>query len=136
MHSEHESYSVWNPNALQATSLIFNPDGLSIAAGTVDGRILLWQIGEPEADLLLGDQNLNHPCECLPEETRMMAIDCDPSVISIYSVHTQHHLCDLSGHQGRVTTTAFAPPSSSRQDQLCSASEDRTVRLWDITTAS
>ncbi|KAH6916460.1 WD40-repeat-containing domain protein, partial [Coprinopsis sp. MPI-PUGE-AT-0042] len=42
-----------------------------------------------------------------------------------------HHLCDLYGHQGRVTTTAFAPPSPSRQHQLCSASEDGTVRLWD-----
>ncbi|KAH6916467.1 WD40-repeat-containing domain protein, partial [Coprinopsis sp. MPI-PUGE-AT-0042] len=42
-----------------------------------------------------------------------------------------HRLCDLSGHHGRITTTAFAPPSQSRQQQLCSASEDRTVRLWD-----
>ncbi|KAH6887198.1 hypothetical protein BKA70DRAFT_1165135, partial [Coprinopsis sp. MPI-PUGE-AT-0042] len=47
MRSEHESYSVRNPDKLQATSLIFDPDGLSIAAGTVDGRIFLWQIGEP-----------------------------------------------------------------------------------------
>ncbi|KAH6867744.1 hypothetical protein BKA70DRAFT_1065459, partial [Coprinopsis sp. MPI-PUGE-AT-0042] len=40
-----------------------------------------------------------------------------------------HRLCNLSGHQGRVTTTAFAP-----HNHLCSASEDRTVRLWDVTT--
>ncbi|KAH6910473.1 hypothetical protein BKA70DRAFT_1185913, partial [Coprinopsis sp. MPI-PUGE-AT-0042] len=40
-----------------------------------------------------------------------------------------HRLCDLSGHQGIVTTTAFAP-----HDHLCSASEDMTVRFWDVTT--
>ncbi|KAH6916473.1 hypothetical protein BKA70DRAFT_1395992 [Coprinopsis sp. MPI-PUGE-AT-0042] len=185
------------PNTMQATSLIFHPDGSSIAAGTVDGRILFWQIGQPEAVLLPADQSLNHPCPCLPEKTRVqcgvhsvtilialhdspalvgvtqgvvhfwdrithkylkgiprcatepytdpvsvssdkkkMAIDCDPCIISIHSTHTQKRLCDLSGHQGRITTTAFAPPSPSRQQQLCSASEDRTVRLWDITTAS
>ncbi|KAH6916475.1 hypothetical protein BKA70DRAFT_487323 [Coprinopsis sp. MPI-PUGE-AT-0042] len=195
MRSEHDSYTIWNPNTLQATSLTFHPDGSSIAAGTVDGRTLLWHIGEPKAVLLPADRSLNHPCKCLPEETRiecevhcvtilialpdspalvgvtrsavhfwdrithkylkgiprcvtdsdigpvsvssdkkMMAIDCDPCVISIHSTHTQNRLCDLSGHQGRITTTAFAPPSPSRQ-HLCSASEDRTVRLWDITTA-
>ncbi|KAH6887210.1 hypothetical protein BKA70DRAFT_96964 [Coprinopsis sp. MPI-PUGE-AT-0042] len=197
MRSEHDSYTIWNPNTLQATSLTFHPDGSSIAAGTVDGRILLWQIGQPEPVLLPADRTLHHPCECPPDETRiecsvhriailvslsdsptlvgvtqsavhfwdrithkylkgiprcvtdsdigpvsvssdkkMMAIDCDPCVISIHSTHTQNRLCDLSGHQGRITTTAFAPPSPSRQHQLCSASEDRTVRLWDITTAS
>ncbi|KAH6887204.1 WD40-repeat-containing domain protein [Coprinopsis sp. MPI-PUGE-AT-0042] len=190
------SYTIWNPNTLQATSLIFHPDGLSIIAGTVDGRILLCQIGQPDAVLLPVDRSLNHPCNCLPEETRMgcgahgvtilvallgvplvgvtqsavhfwdqitlthltviprcatassadpvsvssdkmmMAIECDPCIISIHSILTQHHLCGLSGHQGKVTTTAFAPPSLSRQTQLCSASEDRTVRLWDIATAS
>ncbi|KAH6887195.1 hypothetical protein BKA70DRAFT_96599 [Coprinopsis sp. MPI-PUGE-AT-0042] len=199
IHTEDGSYHVWNPNTLKATSLIFDPDGLSIAAGTVNGRILLWRImiGEPEVDLLLGDQTRNHPCGCLAEETRvhcrvhrvdilvalpdsptlvgvtqsavhfwdrithkqlkaiprcatasyvvpvsvssdkkMMAIDCDPCVISIHSTHTQNRLCDLSGHNGRITTTAFAPPSPTRPSQLCSASEDGTVRLWDIATAS
>ncbi|KAH6887212.1 hypothetical protein BKA70DRAFT_96988 [Coprinopsis sp. MPI-PUGE-AT-0042] len=194
---EHGSYFIWNPNTLQATLLIFHPDGSSIAAGTVDGRILLWQIGQPEAVLLPADRSLNHPCKCLPEETRvgcevhrvtilvalpdsptlmgvtqnavhfwdrmthkqmkaiprcatssyadpvsvssdkrMMAIDCDPFAISIHSVPTQHRLCNLSGHEGMITTTAFAPSSPSWQQQLCSASEDRTVRVWDITTAS
>ncbi|KAH6908834.1 hypothetical protein BKA70DRAFT_1222414 [Coprinopsis sp. MPI-PUGE-AT-0042] len=195
--SEHGLYHIWNPNTLRATSLIFNPDGSSIIAGTADGRVLLWHIGEPKAVLLPADRSLNHPCKCLPEETRvecgvhsvtilialpdspalvgvaqspvhlwdqithkylkgiprcaidsyvnpislssdrdMMAIDCDPCVISIHLTRTQNRLCDLSGHQGRITTTAFAPPSPSRQQQLCSASDDRTVRLWDITTAS
>ncbi|KAH6887221.1 hypothetical protein BKA70DRAFT_97349 [Coprinopsis sp. MPI-PUGE-AT-0042] len=71
MHSENESYSIWNPNTLQATSLTFHPDGSSIAAGTVDGRTLLWHIGEPKAVLLPADRSLNHPCKCLPEETHV-----------------------------------------------------------------
>ncbi|KAH6872031.1 WD40-repeat-containing domain protein [Coprinopsis sp. MPI-PUGE-AT-0042] len=197
MHPGHDFYSVWNPHTMQITSLIFNPDELSISAGTVDGRIFLWRIGEPEAVLLPADRSFNHPCDCLPEGTRvmcwihrvtilvalpdspilvgvtqsavhfwdrithkhlkaiprcaaapyigpvsispdktMLAIDSDTFVISIHSAHTQNRLCNLSGHQGRITTTAFAPPSPSRPNQLCSASEDRTVRLWDITTAS
>ncbi|KAH6910477.1 hypothetical protein BKA70DRAFT_1398874 [Coprinopsis sp. MPI-PUGE-AT-0042] len=190
-----------NPDRMHATSLIFTPDGLSIASGTADGRLLIWNMVEPEAVLLqvVDDRSSGHPCDsCSPEGVRanclahkiedlvalpdspillgvtqsavifwdrithkcletiprcavevrgypgsisppisvsldkeVLAIDCDSFVISIYSVRTHHRLCNLSGHQGNITTTSFAP-----HDNLCSASEDRTVRLWDVTTAS
>jgi WD40 repeat protein len=165
---------------------------LSVVAGTADGRLLLWQIGEPEATLLLGDQSLTHPCDCLPAgihincwvhcittlvalddsptmvavtqgavqlwnrithqylkgisccarthydspfstspNKTMLAVECDRCIISVHSLHNLHHLHDLSGHQGPIRATAFSP-----QNHLCSASDDRTVRLWDVTTAS
>ncbi|KAH6910481.1 WD40-repeat-containing domain protein [Coprinopsis sp. MPI-PUGE-AT-0042] len=197
---EWEPYPALKPDRMHAISLIFTPDRLSIAAGTADGRLLIWNMVEPEAVLLqvVHDQSSRNPCECLPEgldrncqahgieglvalpdspillgvtqstvifwdrithkclqtiprcavevrdqhgiisppisvslDKEMLVIDCDPFLISIYSVRTQQRLCNLSGHQGNVTTTAFAP-----HNHLCSASEDRTVRLWDITTAS
>ncbi|KAH6910471.1 hypothetical protein BKA70DRAFT_85856 [Coprinopsis sp. MPI-PUGE-AT-0042] len=185
---------------MHATSLIFTPDGVSITAGTADGRLLIWNTVQPEVVLLqvVDDQSSVYPCECRPEcllagclahrieglvalpdspillgvmesavifwdrithqcletiprcavgvrdqrrsisppisvslDKEMVVIDCDPFLISIYSVRTQHRICNLSGHQGIVTTTAFAP-----HEHLCSASKDRTVRLWDVTTAS
>ncbi|KAH6887156.1 hypothetical protein BKA70DRAFT_1464364 [Coprinopsis sp. MPI-PUGE-AT-0042] len=197
---EHGSYCALKPDRMHATSLIFTPEGLSIAAGTADGRLLIWNVVEPEAALLqaVDDQSSRHPCECRPEgiyvdcqahrieslvalpnssiilgfmqsavafwdlithkcletiprcavevrnqrgsisppisvslDKEMLAIDCDPFLISIYAVRTQHRLCNLLGHQGIITTTAFAP-----HNHLCSASEDRTVRVWDVTTAS
>ncbi|KAH6867752.1 hypothetical protein BKA70DRAFT_1414435 [Coprinopsis sp. MPI-PUGE-AT-0042] len=197
---EGGGYYALKLDRMHATSLIFTTDGLSIAAGTADGRLLIWNMGEPEAVLLqvTGDQSSCHPFKCRPEglhwsclahiieglvalpdspivlgvmqnavifwdqithkclqtiprcavgvsdqrrsisppisvslNKEMLVIDCDSFLISIYSVRTQHRLCNLSGHQGIVTTTAFAP-----HNHLCSASEDRTVRLWDVTTAS
>ncbi|KAH6867761.1 hypothetical protein BKA70DRAFT_1414438 [Coprinopsis sp. MPI-PUGE-AT-0042] len=193
-------YCSLKPDRMHATSLIFTLDGTSIAAGTADGRLLIWNMVEPEAVLLqvVDDPSSSDPCRCQPEgvsihclahsieglvalpdspillgvtqsavifwdrithkcletiprcavgvrdqsrlisppisvslDQEMVVIDCDPFLISIYSVRTQHRLCNLSGHQGIVTTTAFAP-----HDHLCSVSEDRTVRLWDVTTAS
>ncbi|KAH6887145.1 hypothetical protein BKA70DRAFT_1464331 [Coprinopsis sp. MPI-PUGE-AT-0042] len=200
IHFEREFYFALKPDRMHTTSLIFTLDGVSIAAGTADARLLIWNMEEPEAVLLqaVEDQSSSHPCGCLPEsfdvgclahrieglvalpdspillgvtqsavifwdrithkylqtiprcavevrdrrgsisppisvslDKEMLVIDCDPFLISIYSVRTQHRLCDLSGHQGIVTTTAFAP-----HDHLCSASEDMTVRFWDVTTAS
>ncbi|KAH6887149.1 hypothetical protein BKA70DRAFT_1464349 [Coprinopsis sp. MPI-PUGE-AT-0042] len=200
IQGERGSYRALKPDRMHATSLIFTVDGVSIAAGTADGRLLIWNMEEPEAVLLqvVDNQSSSHPCECRPEglyvfclahrieglvalpdspillgvtesavvfwdqttydclqtiprctvevrgqlvsfsppisvslDKEMLVIDCDPFLISIYSVRTQHRLCDLSGHEGIITTTAFAP-----HDHLCSASEDRTIRLWDVTTAS
>ncbi|KAH6867753.1 hypothetical protein BKA70DRAFT_1579170 [Coprinopsis sp. MPI-PUGE-AT-0042] len=197
---ERGGYYELKLDRMHATSLIFTTDGLSIAAGTADGRLLIWNMGEPEVVLLqvTGDQSSCHPFKCRPEgldssclahiieglvalpdspivlgvmqnavifwdrithkclqaiprcavgvrrqpgsisppisvslNKEMLVIDCDPFLISIYSVRTRHRLCDLSGHEGIITTTAFAP-----HDHLCSASEDTTVRLWDVTTAS
>ncbi|KAH6910472.1 hypothetical protein BKA70DRAFT_85898 [Coprinopsis sp. MPI-PUGE-AT-0042] len=201
IHWERGFYHALKPDRMHATSLIFTPDGSSIAAGTADGRLPIWNIGEAEAVLLqvVDDQSSHHPngwcrlegiatsclahsieglvaipdspvllgvmqsavifwdrithmcLETIPRcavevrdqpgaisppisaslDKEMLVIDCDSFLISVYSTRTQHRLCNLSGHQAIITTTAFAP-----HNHLCSASEDMTIRLWDVTTAS
>ncbi|KAH6867748.1 quinon protein alcohol dehydrogenase-like superfamily, partial [Coprinopsis sp. MPI-PUGE-AT-0042] len=113
-------------------SVAFSSDSRYIASTTSFG-VQLWDVVSGE---LVGNcfgvrdqRRLISPPISVSLDKEMVVIDCDPFLISIYSVRTQHHLCNLSGHQGIVTTTAFAP-----HDHLCSASEDRTVRLWDVTT--
>jgi WD domain, G-beta repeat len=197
---EGGEYIAWNPNRMHATSLVFTPDGLSIAAGTEDGKLLFWNIADPEGALLQSPESSSHACECrwegvsvdceahrikalhalpgsstllgvtegavvfwdrsthkilntiprvhedarwqlyrrkisppisISTDKKLLTIDCDPFVIGIYSAYTQSRLYLLSGHWGAVTTTAFAP-----QNRLCSASEDRTVRIWDVANAN
>ncbi|KAH6887146.1 hypothetical protein BKA70DRAFT_1410014 [Coprinopsis sp. MPI-PUGE-AT-0042] len=142
-----------NPDRMHATSLIFTPDGLSIASGTADGRLLIWNMVEPEAVLLqvVDDRSSGHPCDsCSPEGVRanclahkiedLVALPDSPILLGVTQsavifwdriTHKCLETIPRCAVEGNITTTSFAP-----HDNLCSASEDRTVRLWDVTTAS
>ncbi|KAH6916442.1 hypothetical protein BKA70DRAFT_1140617 [Coprinopsis sp. MPI-PUGE-AT-0042] len=75
----------------------------------------------------------NHRCPVsFSSDKQMMAIEAAGFVIEVHGTSRAHRLATLTGHYGLVTTTAFPPHS----EQLCSASEDLTIRLWDIIAAT
>ncbi|KAH6916431.1 hypothetical protein BKA70DRAFT_1140603, partial [Coprinopsis sp. MPI-PUGE-AT-0042] len=60
----------------------------------------------------------------------MIAIWTD-GILRLYNCETGAQcIAVLLGHQGLITTMAFA----SESERLCSASQDMTVRIWDIAT--
>ncbi|KAH6916418.1 hypothetical protein BKA70DRAFT_1140574 [Coprinopsis sp. MPI-PUGE-AT-0042] len=74
-----------------------------------------------------------HTCPIsLSLDKRILAIESSPWIISLYSTSLFHCISVLPGHQGPVTTTAFA----SGNKELCSASQDMTVRIWRISTST
>ncbi|KAH6916477.1 hypothetical protein BKA70DRAFT_1556920 [Coprinopsis sp. MPI-PUGE-AT-0042] len=61
----------------------------------------------------------------------VLAAESSAAAISLYSTSGLGHLTTLYGHQGVITTMAFTDEPSI----LYSASEDMTVRIWDVTAA-
>ncbi|KAH6916428.1 hypothetical protein BKA70DRAFT_1179928, partial [Coprinopsis sp. MPI-PUGE-AT-0042] len=68
----------------------------------------------------------------LSHDKTMLAIECTPGAISIYSTRQLCCVAVLSGHEEPITAMAFALDL----EQLCSASQDMTVRIWHITTST
>ena len=59
---------------------------------------------------------------------KWLAADGNDHIIHIWDVSTASKVHTLAGHEGRITGLAFRS-----NDELISASEDGTVRLWNVT---
>jgi WD40 repeat protein len=108
-------------------SLCLSPDGMTLAAGNVDGTISLWETatGKNCVNLRAGTEMI--PAVVFSPDGARLACSSTDSRIRIWDLATQRLLSTLVGHRGPVTALAFSPGGRL----LASGGEDQTVRLWD-----
>ncbi|WP_305094200.1 WD40 repeat domain-containing protein [Prescottella sp. R16] len=120
-------------------SVSFSPDGRLLAAGSGDGLLWIWDIGDPAAPVPLLDgveaaPGAVHNVRFSPDG-RLLAVPHDDGGVTLYGTsepeHGQFPSWVLRGHAGAVRTVAFG--RDARGDTvLATASDDRTVRVWNI----
>ena len=54
------------------------------------------------------------------------------ATIRIWDTATGKHMLSLEGHLAGISTIAWSPDSKS----LASGSDDKSIRLWDVSTVS
>jgi len=109
-------------------SLGLSPDGMTLAAGNVDGTVSLWDTatGKNRVNLRAGTEMIL-AAVFSPDGTRLACSSTD-SRIHIWDLATHRLPLTLEGHRGPVTALAFSPGGRV----LASGGEDQTVRLWDM----
>ena len=129
-----KSHAILKGHTAKINAISLTPDGKTLASGSSDGTIRIW-------DTSTGNQLLSLPSD----KTRILAISVDGKIlassnasyknnhIKLWDISTGTQLNTLKGESNySVTELAISPDNS----MLTSGYHDGKIRLWDITTGN
>ncbi|KAG9064371.1 hypothetical protein KI688_003559 [Linnemannia hyalina] len=119
-----ESDGVW--------SCTYSPDGTSLAAGLLKGRINIYDTSMwTMTRTFEGHQECVNSLAYSPTGLQLLS-GSDDKTVRLWDCESGSCVCVLEGHTENVLTVAFSPSGK----QVASAGEDETVRLWDVQTGT
>jgi Tol biopolymer transport system component len=109
-------------------SVAYSPEGKTLALGTGDYTVRLWDVGPgKEIRSLQGHRGPVYSVAYSPDGKSLASGSTDKTV-RLWDVVTGKEIRSFNGHQDRLWSVAYAPDGKT----LASASGDKTVRLWDV----
>src|SRR6266446_216725 len=120
----------WQAHTSTVATLAFSPDEGTLATGSWDGAIKLWDL-ESGTLLWTSLQTNNIQRLAFATDGRTLASGGADAVIHLLDAHSGTHLQSLSGHSGPVYALAWSPDGSL----LASGGFDTHIRLWDFSGA-
>ena len=111
-------------------SVAFSPDGTTIASGSRDGSVRIWDAATGrQLRELEGHGDWVYGVAFSPDGTTIASGSGDASV-RIWDAATGRQLRKLEGYGGAVCGMAFSPDGTT----IASGSGDASVRIWDAAT--
>jgi WD40 repeat protein/transcriptional regulator with XRE-family HTH domain len=124
----------WQAHTAAVQALAFSPDGRTLATGSWDGAIKLWDLengtlsGGQVSLLWMGQHASSIQRLAFAPDGRTLASGGDDAAIRLWDTHTGMHLQTLSGQSSPVYALAWSLDGSL----LASGSFDGSIRLWEM----
>ncbi len=112
-------------------SVSFSPDGLTLASGSRDRTLRLWDVNTGEERRTLTGHTDSVSSVSYSPDGRTLASGSSDGTVILWDVNTGEERRTLTGHTGWVYSVSFSPDGRT----LASAGDwDFTIRLWDVDT--
>ena len=111
-------------------SVSFSPDGGTLASGSRDGTVKLWDVTTRQIiDTLEGDTDGVNSVSFSPDGGTLALVSWDGTV-KLWDVTTRQNIAMLEGDTAGINSVSFSPDGGT----LASGSWDKTVKLWNVAT--
>jgi WD40 repeat protein len=126
--------SLGHPRSVE--SLAYSPDGKTMASGSADGIVALWDLVSRQVQgEQAGPRSSHVRSVAFSPDGTVLAISFDSNTagvgsVQLWDVATRKALGEFVGHSDWVASVVFSPDGRT----LASGSGDQTVRLWDVAT--
>ncbi|MDJ0703798.1 MAG: pentapeptide repeat-containing protein, partial [Leptolyngbyaceae cyanobacterium MO_188.B28] len=120
-------------------SITFSPDHQRFASGSDDQTVKIWDTSTGQCLSTLEEHGNCVRSVAFSPDGKLLASGSEDRTIKIWDVQTGKCLRTLNEHNGKVFSVVFHPTDSRHLGQgasplLASGSEDKTIKLWNVTT--